>query len=203
MSLVIKLDLEGNIKKIDFSYRESNASEIRKFLNSLEGRPLKYILENKFWDEIKTLNSPYLQSRFYYYCNNHYFSHLENDGVSNEKILCRCVSYLEKTFYKFLKENPTVEESEVAGLIQVGAGCGSCIRDVHEIFTSLRNRRPTPFDITLKLQEFLNEQNLLDYSILSCSNNKIMIKSPGNSFSDGLIYSFMKDFSDIKVIING
>lgn len=202
MSVDVKVDLDGNIKLIEYSEKSHPGLDVKKFAAGLEGKPLRYLLEENFWVELKKLGSIGLLSDFYRYCNNHYFSHLENDGVSNEKVLCRCVSYLEKSFYKFVKENPTVQESEVAGLIQVGAGCGSCIGDVHEIFSTIRNREPTPFDIALRLQAFLNEQNLTHYHIEACGKDEIIISTKENSFSDGLIHTFMKDFGGIKVTIN-
>ena len=159
MSFKISLDSESNIVDIKIDDRVEGKIDILPFLDSLKGLPVSYLISDTFWSDLKNLNNAVLNSFFYHKVNHYFFSTQEIDQIEkNEKLLCRCVSYQEESFVKFLKENPSVEESEISGLIQVGAGCGSCLRDVHKIYTSINSKVITPFELVIKLDKFLHDQ---------------------------------------------
>ena len=111
-----------------------------------------------------------------------------------KKLLCRCVSYKEESFIQFLKENPSVEESEISGLIQVGAGCGSCLRDVHKIYTSINSKVITPFELVIKLDKFLYDQKIKSLKISATENDTIILNGKNDGRSVEVLTNWFMDY---------
>ena len=55
MSVDVKVDLDGNIKLIEYSEKSHPGLDVKKFAAGLEGKPLRYLLEENFWVELKKL----------------------------------------------------------------------------------------------------------------------------------------------------
>lgn len=201
MSFKIILDSESQIIDIE----TDDCGEIQKhrssFFVALKGKPVSYLTTKSFWFELKSLNDRYLNSFFYQQVNNYFFSTQEIDHIENEKLLCRCVSYKEESFVHFLKENPSVEESEIGGLIQVGAGCGSCLRDVHRIYTSINSQVITPFELVLKLNKYLDDQGIKSIKIKSTDKYKIVLGGESDPKVFELLTRWFVDYPSFSFVI--
>ena len=165
------------------------------------GKPVYYLKEKKFWLEIISNVSPKLYIEFYQWINEYFFGNLEVDGVSNEKVLCRCVSYLEQDYIKFLKENPSLKKSEISSTIQVGAGCGSCTQDAFKIFTKINQENLTPFDVVLDLNNFIQRQKLLNSVVLKTEGVNVYLKVD-KADEEKVLKTFFKTYSQFNFIIN-
>ena len=202
MSFKITLDSESRIIDI----KTNDCGEIKRnrssFFVGLKGKHVSYLTTKDFWFELKNLNDQYLNSFFYQQVNSYFFSTQEIDSIENEKLLCRCVSYKEESFVHFLKENPSVEESEIGGLIQVGAGCGSCLVDVHRIYASVNTSTITPFELVIRLNKFLQDQKLESLKITATKNYTIVLNGKNDGMSVEILTNWFMDYPTFSFVIN-
>ena len=202
MDFSLTLDVDANIKDIIYDESTFSALKFSKFFNSVKGKEVTYLLSKEFWSSLSALKSKELSLLFYRYTSHYFFSQQELDGVENQKILCRCVSYLEKSFFEFLKENPSVKESEISGLIQVGAGCGSCLGDVHKIFTSVRSEEITAFELVIELNRFLVQSNFNHLKIISTNKKTVYLEGQASPEVLRQISAWFLDHPNFDFIIS-
>ena len=177
LNLKVRINAEGIIEDIVSLKDESLEEELQHIKLRLPlGKPVYYLKDKKFWLDIKKYTSPKLYTEFYIWINEYFFGNLEFDNVPNEKVLCRCISYLEKDYIKFLQENPSLKKSEISSTIQVGAGCGSCTMDAFKIYTEINQGNITPFDVALDLNKFIQQEKLLESFVVKTEGYNIYLE---------------------------
>jgi len=195
----INLNNKDEIQAFELSIQVS--SEAQDFLRRIKGRPSKYLLEKEFWEKLSELNDSELECALFQWVDKKFFTMIESDNVVNQKVLCRCVSYLEKDFINFLKENPSIEESEIASEIQVGAGCGSCLMDVHCIYDKVNLLKMTPFYVGIKAQSLIDERKIKGLKVVKTQDKKIYLKKTLDVCEKNNFEVIQKKFKDFEFVI--
>ena len=172
----IHIEVGQNNEVVEAFAKKPYSAEATRFLSNLIGFPVKSLLAKEFWSRLSSLNYAEFEYDLFLWVNSYFFSEVEFDNIHNEKVLCRCVSYLEEHFINFLKENPTIKVSEIAKEIQVGAGCGSCFEDVHRIYESVNYNILTPFQVSLKVQEIIDQRNGSKIKVVGASGKKVFLQ---------------------------
>ena len=202
LSLELRISSKGIIEDI-FSVKDI---ELNKEIQTAKlklplGKTVYYLKEKNFWDEIVNNVSPKLYVEFYKWINKYFFGNLEVDGVHNEKILCRCISYLEKDYINFLKENPSLKKTEISSTIQVGAGCGSCTQDAFKIYTKINQENLTPFDVALDLYHFIKRQKLLNTFVLKTEGVNVYLEV-NEADEEKVLKTFFNNYPQFNFFIN-
>ena len=197
--LSINLNNQGEI--LSFKFGVEVSFEVQVFLKSMIGVSAKHFLDKEFWANLSKFNDPELERALFKWVDEKFFAVIECDDVTDEKILCRCVSYLEKDFIKFLTENPSISESEIASEIQVGAGCGSCLEDVHHIYEKANFVEMTPFYAGLKAQSLIDESQIKGLSVIKAQDSKIYLKVTSDVYEKNNIEVIQKRLKDFELVI--